>query len=220
MGDAGAFSFHPRKSITTGEGGMVTTQNGELDTALRSFRDHGAGRSDHERHGSTNSFLLSDYARLGFNYRLTDIQAALGCAQMERVDWILQRRREVAARYDAELAGLDWLRTPAVPEGHTHAYQAYVCLFAPEEPSPANITSLRERRDAVMAELEAAGIATRQGTHSPVLQDLYRDRYELAPEAFFNSWAADWLTIALPLYPQMTEAEQSTVIDAVRAAKP
>ena len=130
---SGCFSFHPRKSITTGEGGMVTTDRAELARAGALLRDHGASRSDLDAaRAARGAFLLADYPHLGYNYRMTDIQAALGCAQMDRAEWVLDRagaRR--AARYDEALAGLDWLARPSSPAGYEHGYQSYVCLFAP-----------------------------------------------------------------------------------------
>jgi len=218
LGDAGCFSFHPRKSITTGEGGMITTASEELDRLCRSLRDHGASRSDFERHSEDGSFLLSEYDLLGYNFRLTDIQGALGCAQMERVEWILERRRALARRYDEALAGLEWLRTPTAPGGYVHGYQAYVCLFAPEEPTLANVDELHRRRNRVMATLEQRGIATRQGTHAAVLQGVYARKYGLRPEQFPNAYAADRLTLALPLFPQLTDEEQATVVEALVTA--
>ena len=217
LGDAGCFSFHPRKSVTTGEGGMVTTARDDVAATCRSLRDHGASRSDYERHSGDGGFLLSEYELLGFNFRLTDIQGALGCAQMERVDWILERRRAIAARYDEALAGVEWLRTPTTPDGYLHGYQAYVCLYAPEEPSLANVAELHRRRNRLMARLEERGIATRQGTHAAVLQDVYARRYDIRPEQFPNAYLADRLSLALPLYPQLTDAEQETVVEALVA---
>jgi perosamine synthetase len=216
FGKVGAFSFHPRKSITTGEGGMVTTADVRLDELIRSLRDHGASRSDHERHTSGGSFLLAEYPHLGFNVRMTDIQGALGCAQMDRAEWILTRRRELAARYDALLDGTDWLRTPVVPSGDVHGYQAYVCLFAPEEPSLANVGELNARRNRLMQELEEQGIATRQGTHAAALTRYYAEKYGLAPEQFPVAALAEQLTLTLPLFPQMTEEEQDTVVTALK----
>ncbi len=218
LGDAGCFSFHPRKSITTGEGGMVTTGSESLDALSRSLRDHGASRSDLARHTGESAFLLSEYPHLGYNYRMTDIQGALGCAQMDRADWILGERRRRAALYDEMLAGLGWLRTQAVPEGYVHGYQAYVCLFRPEEPTAASVARLSERRNRLMSALERRGIATRQGTHAVVLQGYYESKYGLRPEQFPNAYAADRLTLALPLYPQMTDEEQARVCDALRGA--
>jgi perosamine synthetase len=218
LGDAGAFSFHPRKSITTGEGGMVTTSDDALAELCRSLRDHGASKSEHARHEAADGFLLSDYDRVGFNYRLTDIQGALGSAQMDRLGDVLAGRRERAARYDELLAGRDWLQLPVTPEGRVHGYQAYVCLFRPEEPTIDNVHELHRRRNAVMAELERRGIATRQGTHAPVLTGYYTRRYGLRPAAYPGSVVADRLSLALPLYPQLTDEEQATVVRELDAA--
>lgn len=215
LGDAGAFSFHPRKSITTGEGGMVTTADAQFDRRVRSLRDHGASRSDLSRHQASAAFLLSDYDQVGYNYRMTDIQGALGSAQMDRAEWILTERRRRARRYDALLADASWLRLPQVPDDHVHGFQSYVCLYAPEEPSFGNLDALHERRNRLMARLENQGIATRQGTHAPIALGYYQDKYRLALEAFPNAWFADRLSIALPLYPQMTDAEQDSVVRAL-----
>ena len=220
IGDAGCFSFHPRKSITTGEGGMITTARDELSALCRSLRDHGASRSDFDRHGAEGAFMLSRYDHLGYNVRLTDIQGALGCAQMERLEWILEQRRRAAAYYDARLAELDWLAAPAVPDDCGHGYQAYVPFFRPDEPSLASVDELHERRNRLMAELERQGIATRQGTHAAALQGYYREKYGIRPEHFPNAHLADLLTLALPLYAQLTEAEQDRVVDALAAGVP
>jgi dTDP-4-amino-4,6-dideoxygalactose transaminase len=218
FGDAGCFSFHPRKSITTGEGGMVTTGRDDLGGLARSIRDHGGSRSDLDREHASGGFLLSEYRSLGFNFRLTDIQGALGVAQMHRLDEILDARRAAAATYDRLLADVEWLRVPRVPDGCVHGYQAYVTLFAPEEPTPDRVADLHRRRNEAMAALEAQGIATRQGTHAAALQAYYVDRYGLRPEDFPNAWAADRLSLALPLYPQLTRDEQEQVVAALRTS--
>lgn len=216
FGEAGCFSFHPRKSITTGEGGMITTADLELERLSRSLRDHGASRSDHDRHTSRGSFLLSEYNLLGFNFRMTDIQGALGCAQLDRAATILDGRRARAARYDELLADLDWYRPQQVPHGSVHGYQAYVGLFAPEEPSLAALSVLNERRNALMERLEQRGIATRPGTHAPPLQGFYREKYGIRVEDFPAAAAAEQLSLALPLYPQLTDDEQDLVCRALR----
>lgn len=218
FGDAGCFSFHPRKSITTGEGGMITTDRPDVDAAARSLRDHGTSRSDLSRHQESGGFLLGDYEHLGYNYRMTDIQGALGAAQMDRVNWILAERARRARLYDEMLADVEWLCRPVVPDGHEHGYQAYVCLFRPEDPGWHNVDRLHERRNAVMARLEAAGIATRQGTHAAVIQRYYAEKYGLRKEEFPNAYFADRLSLALPLYPQMTDAEQAEVCDRLGRA--
>jgi dTDP-4-amino-4,6-dideoxygalactose transaminase len=212
LGDMGCFSFHPRKSITTGEGGMLTTQNADFDQLARSLRDHGASRSDLARHTGKAAFLLAEYNHLGYNYRMTDLQGALGCVQMERAEWILAQRTRLAQRYDAQLADLPWLKTPWVPQDFVHGYQAYVCLFRPETPTLSNVQALHEHRNRLMMALEARGISTRQGTHAPVLVGYYAQKYDLHPEDFPNAYLADRLSLTLPLYPQMIEAEQETVV--------
>lgn len=218
LGDAGCFSFHPRKSITTGEGGMLTTASGELAETARSLRDHGAGHSDFLRHTEARGFLLADFPRLGFNYRMTDLQGALGSVQMDRASWVLQQRSRLARRYDEALVDLEWVRPPSVPEGEVHGYQAYVCLFRPEEPTLANLDELNRRRDALMTEMEERGVATRQGTHAAALTAFYAERYGLTREQFPNAAIAERLSITLPLYPGMTDADQDRVVaELVRA---
>ena len=215
MGDAGCFSFHPRKSITTGEGGMVTTNSAELDHVIRSLRDHGASRSDLDRHRGVGTFLLADFDRLGYNYRLTDIQGAIGCEQMKRAEWILAERRAHGRKYDELIKDVEWLSAPVTPEGYVHGYQAYVCLFRPEDPALGNVERQHQVRNAVMTRLEERGIATRQGTHAAALQTYYAQKYDLRPEQFPNSYIADRLSLTLPLYVQMSDADQQQVVDSL-----
>ena len=216
FGEMGCFSFHPRKSITTGEGGMITTQREEFDQLGRILRDHGASRSDLSRHTGKAGFLLSEYNHLGYNYRMTDIQGALGCAQMDRAAWILETRSQRARRYNQLLTEIEWLETPGVPDGFVHGYQAYVCLFRPEEPTLSNVDRLHQGRNELMMQLEAKGIATRQGTHAPVIQGYYTEKYALRPEQFPNAYLADRLGLTLPLYAQMTEVEQELVCQSLQ----
>lgn len=212
FGAMNCFSFHPRKSITTGEGGMITTQRADLMTIAQSLRDHGASRTDLARHTGKAGFLLAEYNLLGYNFRMTDMQGAMGSAQMDRARWILDQRAACAAYYDQALAKTAWLTTPVTPAGYVHGYQAYVCLFRPEEPSMANVEALHERRNSLMMTLEGLKIATRQGTHSPIIQGYYVNKYGFRPEQFPNAYLADRLTLALPLYAQMTEAELERVV--------
>jgi len=218
FGDAGCFSFHPRKAITTGEGGMVTTADAALDCCIRSLRDHGASRSDLDRHRAKGAFLLPEYSLLGYNYRMTDIQGALGSAQMERAEEILRLRRRHAKEYDQQLNGMAWLQTPTVPRGYEHGYQSYVCLFQPEGPTLENAGRLHEWRNRLMARLESGGIATRQGTHAAALTDFYARKYHLRREAFPNAYIAEQLTLALPMYAQLSNADISEVCAALAGA--
>ena len=218
FGEAGCFSFHPRKSITTGEGGMITTRDEKLDSLSRSLRDHGASRSDLARHQGEAAFLLAEYNHLGYNFRMTDIQGALGCAQMDRAESILAARARRAGLYDEALREFSWLEPPVVPSGCVHGYQAYVCLFRPEEPSREKVERLHRRRNELMMRLERRGISTRQGTHAAALVGYYAAKYGLRPEQFPNSYLAERLSLTLPLYAQMTEAEQSAVCENLREA--
>lgn len=216
LADAGALSFHPRKAITTGEGGMVLTHDAILAEQVRSLRDHGATVSDLQRHQSKRSFLMPEYNKVGYNYRMTDIQGALGVAQAQKLEYILERRRALAKIYDAALADLDWLVTPQTPKGYIHGYQSYVCLFRPDNPTMANVERLHELRNSLMARLEDAGISTRQGTQAVHTLGYYRQKYHLKAEDFPMAYIADRLTLTLPLYVQMTESEQEYVITQLR----
>ena len=207
IGDLGCFSFHPRKSITTGEGGMVTTESDELASAISSLRDHGASKSDFDRHRGSGSYQLADYNMLGYNYRLTDIQAAVGSVQMDRAAWILRERIRCAESYDLLFEDAGWLRTPHTPAGFRHAYQAYVCLFQPETPTLDNVDRLHDRRNRLMMDLEAQGIATRPGTHAAFAQGFYASKYGLTRTDFPNSYLAERLSLAVPLFPQMDAAD-------------
>lgn len=213
--DAGCFSFHPRKAITTGEGGMVTTNDAAIAARVTSLRDHGASTSDLVRHTGPQPYLLPEFDILGFNYRMTDIQGAVGSVQMDRLEPVLGLRRQIAARYDAALADIDWLRPPAVADGYRHGYQSYVCLYQPEPPTRVNLAALHAQRNQLMKELQAVGVSTRPGTHAVHMLGYYSGKYGYRPETFPNAWFSDQLTLSLPLYAQMTEAEQDYVIEQV-----
>jgi len=218
LGDIGCFSFHPRKSVTTGEGGMLTTECEEWAKMARILRDHGGGVSDRARHEAGSSFQLPEFDQLGFNYRMTDLQGALGCAQMGKAGDILASRHRLAERYDHLLQDCPWLRTPIVQENERHGYQAYVCLFAPEEPDAANISVMHQQRNRLMDILADAGISTRPGTHAVHLQLYYARKYGMDPADFPQSYAADHLTLALPLFSQLKEEEQDRVVEALNEA--
>lgn len=220
LGHAGCFSFHPRKAITTGEGGMITTQNDALAEKLRRLRDHGAAMSDLQRHLGARPYLLADHPDAGYNFRMTDLQAALGTAQMDRAADIVRERQRLAKRYDEAFADLPWLRTPAHWEGCEHSYQSYPCLFQPEPIVPESIPRINQARNAWMDALQRAGISTRPATHAVHMLTYYRKKYQIKPEDFPNAWAANDCSISLPLFHGMTEEEQEYVIDRVRRHKP
>lgn len=215
IGDLGAFSFHPRKAITTGEGGMITTHSDELAEKLRRLRDHGAALSDLQRHLGARPYLLSDHPDAGYNQRMTDIQGALGSAQMDRAAEIVAERQRLAARYNDAFADLSWLQTPTVTTGYEHGYQSYPCWFAPEPLSPDRIQRVNIQRNQWMDHLQQQGISTRPATHAVHMLGYYRDKYQLLPSDFPHAWAANDCSISFPLFHGMTTAEQDYVIEHV-----
>jgi len=224
LGNTGCFSFHPRKAITTGEGGMVTTNDSQLADHLRRLRDHGAAMSDLQRHLGAKPYLLADHPEAGYNQRMTDIQAALGAAQMKRAEAIVGERRQLAATYDAAFADLDWLKTPSEPEGWGHGYQSYPCLFEPEQVGQAlqsgdqqKLNTVHERRNAWMEALQGQGISTRPATHAVHMLSYYRKKYQKRPEQFPAAQAANNCSISLPLFHGMQPLEQEHVIRSVRS---
>lgn len=215
LGDTGSFSFHPRKAITTGEGGMITTNSDELAEKLRRLRDHGAVMSDLQRHLGARPYLLADHSDAGYNQRMTDLQAALGSAQMDRATNIVRERQRLAKRYDEAFAKLSWLHNPIHLNGFEHGYQSYPCMFQPEAIPQGDITSINERRNAWMDQLQRAGISTRPATHAVHMLTFYQEKYKLKPEAFPNAYRANECSISLPLFHGMTTAEQDYVIEQV-----
>jgi dTDP-4-amino-4,6-dideoxygalactose transaminase len=219
FGDTGVFSFHPRKSITTGEGGMITTQDDGIAATLRRLRDHGAALSDLQRHLGARPYLLADHPDAGYNQRMTDLQAALGSAQMNRANDIIKERQRLAKRYDEAFSQLSWLRTPPSREGYMHGYQSYPCMFQPEIITSSNVSHIGERRNAWMDELQQVGISTRPATHAVHMLTFYREKYQIMPGDYPNAHAANNCSISLPLFHGMTEAEQAFVIEQVLGSK-
>lgn len=216
IGDIGCFSFHPRKSITTGEGGMLTIEDAALLRVCDGLRNHGAVPAPQAQLGTIgHTSLLPEYSIAGFNYRLTDIQGALGFAQLSRLDWLLSERHRCAEYYAARLSGLGWLRLPSAPSYMEHAWQSYITLYAPKQPTLNNVVELNAGRNRLMHYLEENGVSTRQGTHAPPHLNYYSQKLNIQPAMLPNSYLADRLTMALPLYPGMTTAELNYVCDSL-----
>lgn len=206
IGDVGCFSFHPRKAITTGEGGMITTNRESIADLVGVLRSHGAQMSDLDRHNSARGFALPEFNLLGFNYRMTDIQAAIGIVQMGRLTNILDMRRSVAHRFSAELGDLQALSIPSEPDGSRHVYQSYVTM----------VNESGAERDRIALALQDCGIATRQGTHAVHTLGYYAKKYGLSAEDYPNAWRADRQSLTLPVYAGMTDEEQSYIIEQTR----
>ena len=215
QGDLACFSFHPRKSITTGEGGIITTQDDETADRIRILRDHGASISDLYRHHGPKPFILSDHNEAGYNFRMTDIQGALGSAQMNRAEDILFERRQIAKRYINEFSDVPWLKTPNVPKDFSHGFQSFPCLYKPTKISIKNIDFINQKRNKWMEDLQSSGISTRPATHSVHTLGYYKNKYKIDAEAMPNSLLAGQCSISLPLYNGMTKNEQDYVIKKV-----
>ncbi len=215
FGNTGCFSFHPRKAITTGEGGMITTNDTLLANKLRAMRDHGAIISDHQRHIGAKPYLLPDFPYLGFNYRMTDIQGALGTTQMDRAEDIYIRRDYWAKEYDEKLKSIKWLNSTVVKSNLVHGYQAYVCMFNPKDGDFKNVKEINEARNLFMDYLNENGISTRPGTHSVHMLSFYSQKYLIQKEDYLNSFLADNCSIAFPLFPDMKLEEFNYIIEKI-----
>ncbi|MGD9685450.1 MAG: DegT/DnrJ/EryC1/StrS family aminotransferase [Desulfobacter sp.] len=208
LGDIAAFSFHPRKSITTGEGGMVTTNDPGLAEVANMLRNHGASLSEEQRHLGSRPYLLPEFNLLGFNYRMTDLQGAVGQVQLGKLDGFLSERRKWADWYVREISAIGWLRPPTVPDGYDHAWQAFVTYVDPA-------LAPRTRND-IMDILQQQGIATRPGTHAVHLLGYYRDRFGIKPADYPGALACDANTMAIPLHNRMTPDDYRYIVDALR----
>ncbi|MDN5076919.1 DegT/DnrJ/EryC1/StrS family aminotransferase [Aliarcobacter butzleri] len=222
FGDCGCFSFHPRKSICTGEGGMLITDDEDIASKVSQLKDHGASKSDLQRHKEKGGSLLPDFTMRGYNYRMTDMQGALGVCQMNKKDYIMNGRREVANKYDIALKEIAQLITPYIPENYRHGYQSYVCIFTDGEDisnlTKEQIDRINIKRNIFMEKLEEMTIATRQGTHAVHTLGYYKNKNNFKDEDFLMSYAADRLSIALPLYAGMTNEEFDYVISNIKEA--
>lgn len=192
-GIMGCFSFHPRKAITTGEGGAITTNDDQLARKLRALRNHGL-----DPEASSPEFIMP-----GFNYRMTEFQAAFGSSQMKKLDRIIAARRRLAHHYDSLLEN-DPVLTPAVPSQSFHVYQSYVTLL-PEQAAP--------RRAEIIRQLKEQGIETNIGTWHMPLTTYFRTRYGYRAGDFPASEDVFARALTLPLYENLTAENQNIVVD-------
>lgn len=205
IGDCGAFSFHPRKSITTGEGGMLATNNEEIAGCAKILRSHGESISDELRH-KANQVIYPDFVRLGFNYRMTDIQAAIGMEQMKKLSYMLGQRRKIARRYNELLSDLEkeeYVLLPPQKVNFVHSYQSYVILMKEQ---------IKWKRDRLSDELQKRGISTRKGTYNVPGTKFYRKTFGFKKGDFPNSERADERSLALPLYVGLGEEDINYIV--------
>tara|TARA_R110002110_G_scaffold131064_2_gene311609 strand:- start:241 stop:1392 length:1152 start_codon:yes stop_codon:yes gene_type:complete len=206
LGDIGCFSFHPRKLVTTGEGGMVLTNSEELATIVKSLRNHGSTGLPSDAAEAHGPWTMATFDRVGFNLRLSDIQAAVGVAQMGKLDTLLADRRASAARYTAMLRDADNLSLPVAGNVNGHTYQSYVVRVR---------QGGRERRNKIMQGLADNNIQTRPGTHAVHRLGFYREKYGLKHSDFPNAALAEDTTITLPIFPGMQESDNRLVADLI-----
>ncbi len=189
------FSLHPRKAITTGEGGLITTQDDKLAFELRALRNHGLNPDS----------PTPDFIRPGYNYRITEFQAALGLSQLAKMPRILAARRALAARYSSSFASTS-ITPPMIPSGGDPVFQSYVCLL-PE--------SAAGHRAEIISQLKQAGVETTIGTWHMPLTTYYRTRYGYKPGDFPNTDQVFRRALSLPLYESLTHQDQDFVIESL-----
>lgn len=196
--DVTIFSLHARKIVTTGEGGMIVTDDGDFAERLRRLRHQGMSLSDHARHKARPT-VFETYPEIGYNFRMTDIQAAIGLVQLDRLSDILARRREIANRYNEHLRDHPFLIPPHVPEGMEHNWQSYMVGLRP---------GARLSRNAVMDRLHDQGIPTRRGVMASHLEAPYAGTAVSLP----HTEAAARNNLQLPLHPGLTRQQQDYVL--------
>lgn len=200
IGHAGCYSFHARKGVTTGEGGMVVTSNKELADKVRYLSVFGM-RAAWEREGS-EEYVVPEFHDVGFNYKLSDILAAVGVVQMRKLDGIIQRKKELAKRFDEMLESVPQLRKPLVAKGASHIYQSYVALV-----------DKKVDRNRLIASLKKLGIQAQIGTYASHIQPVYHSKQRCPVSKCLQK-----RTIALPFYYSMTTAEIERLENALKKA--
>lgn len=205
LADLNTFSFHPVKHITTGEGGAITTDDPDLAWRLRIFRNHGI-TSDHRQRERQGSWFY-EMVDLGYNYRLTDFQCALGTSQLRKLPAWIKRRQQIATRYDEAFANISGLSPLAVRPDVSHGYHLYVIRLHPER--------LRMKRDEIFAALRAAGIGVNVHYIPIHLHPFYRERFGTAAGLCPVAEEAYEQILSLPIFPAMTDDDQEEVIASV-----
>lgn len=207
LADLNVFSFHPIKPITTGEGGMVVTQSGAWTDRLRRFRNHGID-SDHREREEKGTWHY-DMVELGYNYRITDMQCALGLSQLRNMSTWTRRRQWIAGYYDAGFGDLEMLRLPYIHEDVTHAHHLY--------PVRLRLDSLKATREVIYHELRNQGIGVNVHYRPVHLHRFYRDRFKTKLGTLPIAEQAYEELLSLPIFPAMSDDDVTRVIDIVRS---
>ena len=206
LGLMGCFSFHPRKSITTGEGGMITTNDDVLGEKLQVLRNHGASISEEQRHHGAKPYILPDFNVLGYNYRMTDLQGAVGVVQLEKLDHFIDERAKWASFYK-ELATIPWISLPNFSDDYKHGWQSFVLID--EEKSPYS-------RNKIMERLQEEGISTRPGTHAVHMLGFYKENYNVQPQDYPEAQIANDKSISIPLHNRMVKEDFEYIVHSIK----
>ena len=202
-GDIACFSFHPRKVITTGDGGMITTNNPEYDKKFRLLRQHGMSVSDIARH-SARKIIIEEYVTTGFNYRMTDIQAAVGIEQLKKLEYIIKERKRIAEIYREYLKGISWLKMPSESEYCKANWQSYPVRILDNSPLS---------RDELMQSLLDCGISTRPG-----IMNIHQEKAYDSKICLKNSEVARKKVILLPFFHGISDKQIKEIIQKIKDA--
>ncbi len=209
LGDIASFSFHPRKSITTGEGGMVTTNNSLFFDLMNQMRNHGASISEEERHNGPKPYILPNFNLLGFNYRMTDLQGSIGSIQLNKLNSFIAERSKWAEWYNQQLSDINWLRLPSEPKIGRHGWQSFVTYVDPNlSPYP---------RNKIMEKLQQFGISTRPGTHAIHMLSIYKNGFGINPDDSPGAKACDQNTMAIPLHNKMVKEDYEYIVKVLKS---
>lgn len=209
LGDIGCFSFHPRKSVTTGEGGMLTTNDDALAELLNQLRNHGASISEEQRHLGARPYILPEFDLVGYNYRMTDLQGALGSIQIDKLKRFIEERNKWANFYENALSKIDWIITPKVQEIYEHGWQSYV-LMIDEKKSPY-------KRNEIMEILQQNGISTRPGTHAVHMLSFYKNHFQIGELDYPNAYNANQYSMSIPLHNLMVEDDYQYIVNTIKS---
>jgi perosamine synthetase len=206
LADLNTFSFHPVKHMTTGEGGMITTNDATLAQRMRVFRNHGI-TTDHRQRAAQGSWFY-EMVDLGYNYRITDMQCALGRNQLQKLPQWIARRQAIARQYDAAFADMPAVQPLAVRGDVSHAYHLYVVRF--------DLDSLNAARTDIFAALRTEGIGVNVHYIPVHLHPFYRERFGTAPGQYPVAEAAYEQIVSLPMFAKMSDDDVADVVEAVR----
>jgi dTDP-4-amino-4,6-dideoxygalactose transaminase len=188
---------------------MITTNNDEHAYMVDILRNHGASLSEEQRHRSPKPYILPDFEVMGFNYRMTDLQGAVGAVQIQKLDQYIHERQKWADFYNESFDAIPWLHTPVYIKEYKHGWQSYV-LFVDEANAP-------KKRNDLMELLQQKGVSTRPGTHAVHMLSYYRKTYGLKPEDFPGARAANDYSMSIPLHNKMLKDDYHYVAETIHS---